>query len=355
MRPMSHRLRFAVTALAAVAIGTACSAATTNNPGTGATPASGASAGHGIPLSKSCTGDCVAALQLQADPKSINCKVGLSWSTTSFSYGADTLTNTKSFFAQYLPKMTLYEVEGRNDAATQSGQIDELVGRGIKVLIVSPVNASAIGPAVDRAIKAGIKVIASDRNVLSQGVSTYIGADNVDTGVTAGKYAVQVLNGKGNVIEISGSLGASPTIDRSKGFRDAIAGSPNVKIIASQTGNYDQATALKVMQDFLQKYPKGSFDLLYAHGDQMALGAIQAIKEANRQSEIKVVGVDDSGPALAAIQAGDYAGAAAYPLTYQQHSVAAAKLCAGESVPSRIKMESALVTKENAAQFLPGW
>lgn len=351
---MSVQLRFVVAALAVVAIATGCSTATSTGSG-GATPPSGASAGHGIPLSKYCTGDCVTALQLTADPANISCKVGLSWSTTSFSYGADTLTNTQNYMAKYFPKITLYEVQGHNDAATQSGQIDELVGRGINVLIVSPVDAAAIGPAVDRALKAGIKVIASDRNVFSQGVSTYIGADNVDTGITAGKYAVQLLNGKGNVIEISGSLGASPTIDRAKGFREAIASSPDVKIIASQTGNYDQATALKVAEDMLQKYGPGSFQLLYAHGDQMALGAIQAIKEANRQNEIKVVGVDDSGPALAAIQAGDYAGAAAYPLTYQQHSVAAAKLCAGESLPTRIKMESALVTKDNAAQFLPGW
>lgn len=351
---MPTRFRFVATAIAVVVIGTGCSAA--NQGGSPvAGPSSGVTAGHGIPLSKSCTGDCVTALQLAADPAKISCKVGLSWSTTSFSYGADTLTNTQAFMSKYFPKITYYQVQGRNDAATQSGQIDELVGRGINVLIVSPVDAAAIGSAVDRAIKAGIKVIASDRNVFSQGVKTYIGADNVDTGVTAGKYAVQLLSSKGSIIEISGSLGASPTIDRAKGFRQAIAGSPDLKIIASQTGNYDQATALKVMEDFLQKYRPGSFQLVFAHGDQMALGAIQAIKEANRQNEIKVVGVDDSGPALAAIQAGDYAGAAAYPLTYQQHSVAAAKLCAGESVPTRIKMESALVTKDNAASFLPGW
>ncbi len=351
MKQLSVRLSLVVAVLALVVMATGCGS--TSSAARGVTE--GASAGHGIPLSKYCTGDCVAALQLTADPATVSCKVGLSWSTTSFSYGADTLTNTQNFVSKYFPKITLYEVQGNNDAATQSAQIDELVARGINVLIVSPVNAAAIGSAVDRAIAAGVKVIASDRNVTSQGVATYIGADNVDTGITAGKLAAKVLGGKGNVLEIAGSLGASPTIDRAKGFREAIATTPDIKIIDSQTGNYDQTTALKVMEDFLQKYPSGSFQLLYAHGDQMALGAIQAIKEAHRQNEIKVVGVDDSGPALQAIIAGDYYGAAAYPLTYQQHSVAAAKLCSGESVPARIKMDSATVTKENASQFLPGW
>ena len=351
------RLRGIAVTLATVALVTACSSGATTAPASAApvSAAPASAAALALPLNKACNADCRAALALKADPASVSCKVGLSWSTTSFSYGADTLTDTKSYFEQYFPKMTLYEVQGQNDAATQSGQIDELVARGINVLIVSPVDAAAIGPAVDRAIAAGIKVIASDRNVGSTGVSTYIGADNVDTGVTAGKYAVQLLSGKGNILEISGSLGASPTIDRAKGFRDAIAGSPGIKILDSKTGNYDQATALKVMEDYLQKYGTGTFQLVFAHGDQMALGAIQAIKEAGRQNEIKVVGVDDSGPALAAIQAGDYAGAAAYPLTFREHSVAAAMLCSGERVPTRIKMDSQLVTKDNAANFLPGW
>jgi ribose transport system substrate-binding protein len=372
MRLTSSRLRVVTVVLAAASLVTACSSSaatpTAAPAGTGtpvaatvaattaATAAPSTAANWGLTLSKSCTGDCVTALQLKADPGTVTCKVGLSWSTTSFAYGADTLSNSKSYFAQYFPKISFSEVQGNNDAATQAGQIDDLVAQGINVLIVSPVDAAAVAPAVSRAIAAGIKVIASDRNVTGvTGLSTYIGADNVDTGITAGKYAAQLLNGTGKIIEISGSLGASPTIDRAAGFRQALTAFPNIKIIDSKTGNYDQATALKVAEDFLQKYPAGSFNLFFAHGDQMALAAIQAVKEAGRTKDVQVVGVDDSGPAIQAILAGDYAGAAAYPLTYQEHAVAAAKLCGGETVPARIKMDSMLVTKDNASSFLPGW
>ena len=314
-------------------------------------------AGFGIPLNQACNAECVAALQLTQDPKSIKGKVGLSWSTTSFQYGANAVANSKWFFEQNFPQITLYEVEGKNDAATQSGQIDDLVARGIDVLIVSPVDAAAIGPAVQRAIAAGVKVIASDRNVTgTTGLSTYIGADNVSTGISAAKLLEQIRGDKPTkVIEISGSLGASPTIDRAKGFRDEIAANgPNIKIIDTQTGNYDQTTALKVAEDLLQKYPKGTFDAFFVHGDQMAISAIQAIKEAGRQDDVIVVGVDDSAQALAAIQAGTYAGAASYPATFREHTVAAAKLLEGDTLPARIGMDSLIVTKDNAVKFLPG-
>jgi ribose transport system substrate-binding protein len=105
------------------------------------------------------------------------------------------------------------------------------------------------------------------------------------------------------------------------------------------------------MEDFLQRFGEGEIDLVYTHNDSMSLGAIQAIKEAGREDEITVVGIDGQAPALEAIEAGDYEATVVYPLTVNEHMLAAAKLCAGEEVPERIVLESELVTKDNAARF----
>jgi len=298
-----------------------------------------------------CTGDCAAAVALATNPADIACKVGVSWNSAKHPYGAASIAKTQEYAAKWFPKMEVFVADGRGDAATQTGQVDDLIARGIDVLIISPADAAALAGAVDRATAAGIKVIAADRSVQTT-VSSYVGADNVDTGLVAGKAAVEILGGKGNVVELAGSLGASPTIDRAKGFRDAIAGS-EIKIIDSQSGDYDRAKGLKVMEDLLQKYGPGEINLVFTHNDQMSFGAIQAIKEAGRENEIKVVGVDGEAAALDAIKAGEYTGTAAYPLTFRPHTVAAAKLCAGETIPERIKQQSVFIDASNVADFIP--
>lgn len=296
-----------------------------------------------------CNQSCRQALQIDSKARNAKCSVGVSWSSTAFPYGAAAVSRSKQT-AKGFPNMTLTTADGRGDATTQSSQIDDMIAKKIDVLIVSPFDAKALAPAVQRAEKAGIKVIASDRSVDAP-VSTYIGADNVDDGTVAGKYVAQLLKGKGNVVELQGSLGASPTIARHKGFAAAIASSSGIKVIANPTANYDRAQGLKVMEDQLQRFGRGKIDAVYTHNDEMSLGAIQAIKEAGRSGEIKVVGIDGQESALRLIKAGQYAGTVVYPLPVPEHILAAAKLCAGEKLPSRIKLTAPLVTQQIAAKY----
>jgi ribose transport system substrate-binding protein len=296
-----------------------------------------------------CGAECKQALQVDKKAMDAKCTVGLSWSSTGFPYGAAAVNRSKDA-AKDFPNMKLLTADGRGSATTQTSQIDDFIARGIDVLILSPFDAKALAPAAKRAEKAGIKVIASDRAVDAP-VTTYIGAENEETGANAGKYVGELLKGGGNVIELQGSLGASPTIARHKGFESAIQGNPNVKVIASQTANYDRAQGLKVTEDLLQRYGKGEIDVVFAHNDEMALGAIQAIREAGRDKEIKVVGIDGQESALRLVKAGRYAGTVVYPLPVPEHILAAAKACAGEQVPERIKQEAPLVTKQNVAKY----
>jgi ribose transport system substrate-binding protein len=323
-------------------------AACGSDSGSGSASSGNAASAANIKPSIYCGTQCQSELKVNANPNDVKCKVGVSWNSAKHPYGAQTTQKTPEFAKQTFPNMKVFVTDGRGDGATQAGQVDDLLARGIDVLIVSPADAKALAAVVKRAEADGVKVIASDRQVDAP-VSTYIGSDNVEAGQVVGKWVAQKFPNGAKVAELQGSLGASPTIDRDKGFREALAGT-KVQIVANNSGDYDRAQGLKVMEDYLQRFPKGQLDVVFAHNDEMALGAIQAIKEAGR-TEITVTGVDGESPALAQVKAGGYAATAGYPLTYREHTIAAAKLCADEKVPQRIKLDSTLITKDNVAKY----
>ncbi|MEV8147374.1 substrate-binding domain-containing protein [Arthrobacter sp. NPDC080073] len=327
----------------AVTLLTACTGQTTAT-------SSNEAVGNKLAPSIYCGQTCQGQLQLKADPAGIDCKVGVSWSSASFPYGAKSTQQIPEFAKAFFPKMKVTVSDGRGDATNQSNQVSEMIAQGIKVLILSPQDANALAGVAKQATAAGIKVIAADRQVNAE-VSTYIGSDNEEAGVVDGQAVAQALGGTGSVVELSGSLGASPTIARAAGFRKGIAGS-KVQIIASQTANYDRATGLKVMEDLLQRFGTGKIQAVYAHNDQMAFGAIQAIKEAGREGEIKVFGIDGEAEALDLVKDGSYAATVGYPLVVKESVIAAAKLCAGEPLDPRIKLDSTLIDKTNVDQYL---
>lgn len=306
-------------------------------------------AGEGTNVAPSpyCDEACQDALALQADPASIDCTVGLSWNTAGHPFGATSISRSEESAAAMFPNMTLLTGHGEGDSLKQTAQIEDLLVKGIDVLIISPTDAAALSPVVQRAAEDGVKVIASDRNV-DTAVDSYIGADNVLSGKVAGEHIVDLLGGEGKVAVLQGALGASPTIDRQAGFAEAIDGS-NIEIVADQTANYDRAEGLQVMEDYLQRFGPGEIDAVFTHNDEMSLGAIQAIAEAGRDDEIAVVGIDGQESALDAIEDGSYAATVVYPIPVPEHIIAAAKLCAGESLPERIVTSATLVTLDNVA------
>ncbi|GAB2528764.1 substrate-binding domain-containing protein [Paramicrobacterium agarici] len=297
-----------------------------------------------------CGEECQAQLALEADPEEISGSVGVSWSSASFPYGAKSTTQIPKFIKKFFPNIDVTVSDGQGDATTQSGQVDNMVAQGIDVLIISPQDSAALADAVDRAKEAGVKVIAADRSVETK-VDTYIGSDNVEAGEVAGQAIVETFPDGANVVELAGSLGASPTIDRGDGFRTAIEES-NIKIIESQTANYDRAEGLKVMEDLLQRFGAGEIDAVFAHNDQMSFGAIQAINEAGRDGEIKVFGIDGEEGALDMIQDGTYTATVGYPLVVKESAIAAAKLCAGEDIDERIVLDSTLIDSSNVSEYL---
>lgn len=310
----------------------------------------GAARAADIDFGPFCTDECKEIMTLKADPATIKGKVAMPIASLTFAYGAALKARTEEAAKTYFPEIELIVGDGQNDPSAQTALIDNYISQGVQVMIINAVEKDAMAPAVKRAMDAGIKVVEVDRTV-STPVTVTIKANDYDIGFAAGKRMVEVLGGKGSIVELQGSAAASPTIDRHKGFMDAIAAAPGIKVIGSNNADYDQAKGLQVMEDFLQRFPAGQIDAVFAHADIMSFGAVQAIEAAGRQDEIKVVSIDGENAAIDQVAAGKMDSSTIYPVVAPMGIVAAAKILAGETLPEFVKLDSPTVTKENAAEF----
>lgn len=235
----------------------------------------------------------------------------------------------------------LIQVDAGDDSAKQSSDIEDLISKNIKVLIVNPVDSDAVAPAVEDAIAKGIKVISVDRVVNGVDVDCAIASDNVAGAEMVGEYLVEVLGEGAKVAELEGVNGASATIDRGQGFHNVADSKLNVA--ASQTANFNRAEGMSVMENMLQANPdlKGVF----AHNDEMALGAIETIGG----KDILVAGFDATDDAIAAVKEGRMAATVAQKPDLMGATAVetAKKLMSGESVEKSIPVEVKLITKDN--------
>lgn len=193
-------------------------------------------------------------------------------------------------------------VDAGNDTAKQTSDIEDLIAKGIKVLIINPEDSAAVAPVVGDAIAAGIKIIAVDRSVDGEDVDCYIGTDNVIAGEVAGNYFLDVIGEGAKIAILEGIPGASSAIDRNQGFLNAVEG--KVDIVASQTANYDRAEGLTVTENILQAHP----DIvgIISANDEMALGAIEAVEAAGKVpgEDILITGFDAGDDAKQAVRDG---------------------------------------------------
>src|SRR5947208_9351100 len=196
----------------------------------------------------------------------------------------------------------------------QENQIKALrafVAQQVDAIILAPVVETGWEPVLKEVKRAKIPVILVDRGIKVSDESLYttlIASDFVQEGRMAGEWLAKKLNGKGNIVELQGTPGAAPAIDRKKGFEEALKNFPDLKIIKSQTGEFTRAKGKEVTEAFLKSAQGGGakIDAVYAHNDDMALGAIQAIEEAGLKpgTDILVVSIDGIRPAFDAMVAG---------------------------------------------------
>ena len=225
----------------------------------------------------------------------------------------------------------LVVLDSQNDPAKELSNVEDVLNQNVKLLMLNPADSDAAKSSVLAANQKKVPVITLDRSANGGVVVTHIASDNVAGGRMAAEALIKKLGGKGNVVELEGVPGASAARDRGKGFGEEVAKAPGIKIIASQTANFDRTQGLTVMENILQAH--ANIDAVFAQNDEMALGALKAIQAANRK--IVVLGFDATDDARAAIKAGAmYATIAQQPAMIGSLGVDAAdKILKGQSVP----------------------
>lgn len=245
----------------------------------------------------------------------------------------------------------LIVADGANDNAKQADEISTFITQKVDVIIVNPTDSDAVVSSVQKANQAKIPVIAVDRNSNGGTLASFIASNNVEAGKLGAQQLLKAVPANGKVAMLIGIPGASAARDRGKGFTDAIAdtsiNTKGAKLVAQQVANFKRDDALNVMQNILTANP----DLagVFAQNDEMALGAVQAIKAKGLTDKVFVVGVDGIDDAKAAIKAGDMlATVAQQPDIMGQLAVQAAiKLANGQSVDSKQDVPLKVLTKDN--------
>ncbi len=242
----------------------------------------------------------------------------------------------------------------------QDNQIRALrsfIAQRVDVIGISPVVETGWGDVFREAKDAGIPIILVDRRaaVSEDLYVAYLGSDFVEEGRNAARMMAKLMNGKANIVELVGTIDSAPANDRYKGFREIVKIYPGIKIIDSESGDFTRAKGKEVMQTFLRKHGR-DITALYAHNDDMALGAIQAIEEYGLKPgvDIKIVSIDAARGAFEAMIAGKLnATIECNPLLGPQFFELALKVVNGQAVPKWVPSIEDIFLPNNAKEILP--
>ncbi|QGU95626.1 ribose ABC transporter substrate-binding protein RbsB [Clostridium bovifaecis] len=239
----------------------------------------------------------------------------------------------------------LIVLDSQNDPAKERSNVEDLVQQGVSVLIVNPTDSDAVANSIQIANDAKIPVITVDRQSNGGEVVSHIASDNVKGGEMAANHILEQLKDKKqiNVIELQGIPGASATRERGQGFHNIVDNKANVKVVASQAADFDRTKGLTVMENIIQAQPE--FDAIFAHNDEMALGAVKALKTANKKAI--VIGFDGNEDAKDAVKKGDMTATVAQQPSLMGGTAveSAVKVSKGETVEKQIPVELQLITK----------
>ncbi|CAM5556969.1 ABC transporter periplasmic-binding protein YtfQ [Mycolicibacterium aubagnense] len=200
--------------------------------------------------------------------------------------------------------------DAAGSAAKQVADVNSMIAQGVDLIFLAPREEKPLIPAVLAAKKAGIPVILLDRSVdpklavAGKDYVTFIGSDFVEEGKRVAEWLVKNANGKTKIIELEGTTGSSPANDRKKGFDEAIKAAGGFEIVASQSGDFARDKGRQVAEALLQAHPDAN--VIYAHNDEMALGAIAALEAAGKKpgTDVLVLSIDGGKEAVQAIADG---------------------------------------------------
>ncbi|MHA3019515.1 ABC transporter substrate-binding protein [Mycobacterium sp. BMJ-28] len=250
--------------------------------------------------------------------------------------------------------------DANGEQEKQISALRSFIQQGVGVISFSPVVRTGWDAVLLEAKNANIPVILTDRAIDTQEKDLYksfIGADFIDEGRRAGRWVADqypAAPGQVNIVQLEGTTGADPAIDRNTGFRDGISSNPNLKIVASQTGDFTRSGGKQVMEALLKSTPK--IDVVFAQNDDMGLGALEAIEAAGKVpgKDIKIVAIDATRDGMRALADGKFNFIVeCNPLLGPQLMDMVKKVAAGEQVPARVVTPDETFDQQQAIKVLP--
>jgi ABC-type sugar transport system substrate-binding protein len=250
--------------------------------------------------------------------------------------------------AEYGIKLTVLAPLKADNNEEQMQMVEQSIARQTDILVMIPADTNAIIPVIEKVYAANIPIVNLNTRIGGNKVmwKTFVAIENYDGGYMATKKLCELMGSEGEIMIIEGVVGAQTSIDRVKGAQAAIAEFPNIKIVAQQSGEYNRAKGMDVVQNLLQAHP--DVKAIFCCNDEMSLGAVEAVESAGKRGKILIAGVDANADAQQAIKDDKMTlSLDAQPYMQGYSAVeAAAKILSGEEVDERIVTPMAVVTKE---------
>ncbi|MCF2501134.1 sugar ABC transporter substrate-binding protein [Dyadobacter chenhuakuii] len=246
----------------------------------------------------------------------------------------------------------LITVDAERSALKQVEQVESFIAQGVDAIIMNPCEVEASSPAVKLAMDANIPLI-NVNSETSAKPTAFVGSDDTESARIAMKYLAEKLGGKGNVLIMHGFMGQAAQLKRDNGAKEILKANPGMKILAEQTGEWDRAKAMSLMENWIQSYGS-KINAVFAHNDEMGMGAVKALEAAGLKDKAIVISVDAIPDALQSVKKGAL-NATIFQNAQEQGSKAieiAVKAAKKEQFEREVLIPFQLVTKENVGEYL---
>lgn len=254
--------------------------------------------------------------------------------------------------------VVLVIADGQDRTEKQVADVETFIRQRMDVIMISPKESAGLTGVVEQAYKAGIPVFVLDRGVATENYAQFVGANNLDIGRMAGQYVVDLLGGKGaasgKIVEIWGGMGSTPAQERHQGFAQFVDVEPGIeRLVDRQDADWKQDRAYNIMSTALKGHAE--IDIVFAHNDPMAFGAYLAAKDAGREADIQIIGIDgipDEGGIW--VRDGYLKASFAYKTPGAEAIRQALKLLAGENIPKHLELPTAVIDAASVDAYLNG-
>jgi len=242
--------------------------------------------------------------------------------------------------------------DAQRNAEKQVQQVETFIAQKVDAIILNPCEVEASSPSVKKAIAAGIPIINVNSETRDE-PTAFVGSRDEESGKIAMEYIAKRLNGKGNIVIMQGFMGQAAQIKRDQGADEVLKKYPEIKVLARQTAEWDRAKAVSLMENWIQSHGN-KINAVFAHNDEMAMGAVLALEQAKMKSNVIVVGIDAIADALKAVKEGRL-DATVFQDAKGQGATAveiAVKIINKQPFEKETYIPFRLVTKENVDEYL---